>query len=229
MMSPGESRPRDSSLRCVAVVPARLVDPADCRIPRAIRWFRRRFVAIFLMGTAVTFPMSAGAQEPAFDADASSRSLLFGWGHSWGPGWPGWGHTETDVGFAAFHPQMGWFASDRLELYGEGTLLAYHQPGKDISAGLVGIGGRYHFSQSRWAPYVTMGGGLIWTTLDIREIDRVFNFQVLYGIGIRRVRDDGPGWRVEVRNHHISNAGTAGENFGINAITVLAGFDWILK
>ena len=181
---------------------------------------------------------SAGAEaeaahpQPAFDRNSRSRGVLWGWGHTWRHGWPGYGHTETDVAFAAFHPQMGWFASDRLELYGEGTLLVYYEPQWDVSAGLVGIGGRYHLARESWAPYLTLGGGLIWTSLDHEtapEIDRAFNFQVIWGAGLRRIREGGPGWLIEVRNHHISNAGTAGRNLGINAITLVGGFDWVLR
>ena len=73
------------------------------------------------------------------------------------------------------------------------------------------------------------GGGLIWTSLDVEEIDRIFNFQLLFGVGLRHVRKKGPGWILEFRNHHISNAGTAGENLGINAATLLFGLDWILR
>ena len=34
---------------------------------------------------------------------------------------------------------------------------------------------------------------------------------------------------MELRNHHISNAGTAGENLGLNAITLMAGVQWVLR
>ena len=125
---------------------------------------------------------------------------------------------------------MGWFMTDQLELYGEGTLLIYHQPRAAVAAGLAGLAGRYHFWNDRaWVPYVSAGGGLIWTSLDVEEIDRVFNFQLLFGVGLRHVRKKGPGWILEFRNHHISNAGTAGENLGINAATLLFGLDWILR
>lgn len=157
-----------------------------------------------------------------------SKGILFGWGHSWGPGWPGYGRTETDIAFLAFHPQMGWFVSKRLELYGEATLLVYHQPEPDLSAGLTAFCGRYHFWDERtWIPYATLGAGLIWTSLDVPEIDRTFNFQVVWGAGVRLLREKGPGWIIEFRNHHISNAGTAGENLGINAATVLVGIEWL--
>jgi len=43
------------------------------------------------------------------------------------------------------------------------------------------------------------------------------------------IPEKGPHWVLEFRNHHTSNAGTAGENLGINAATVLVGVNWILR
>ena len=51
----------------------------------------------------------------------------------------------------------------------------------------------------------------------------------MYGLGVRVVPPRGPGLLVELRNHHISNAGTAGENLGLNAATVIAGVQWVLR
>jgi len=163
--------------------------------------------------------------------ESRSMGLLGGWGHSWKLGWPGYGKTSTDVAFFAFYPQMGWFVSDRLELFGDGSLLIYHQPSLEIAAGLVGLAGRYHLWDDRtWIPYAMLGGGLIWTSLEeVIEIDRMFNFQVVFGAGVRLRPAKGPGFILEFRNHHISNAGTAGENRGINAGTFLAGIEWILR
>ena len=163
-----------------------------------------------------------------FDADSRTRGLGGAWGHSWRLF--GLGRTRTDSSFVAFHPQMGWFVTDRLELYGEGTLLVYTEPGLAVAGGLTGLAGRLHLWNDRaWTPYLTLGGGILWTSLDTMEIDRRFNFQILYGIGVRLLPRRGPGWVIEVRNHHISNAGTAGENLGINAATVMAGVQWILR
>ncbi len=118
----------------------------------------------------------------------------------------------------------------RLEAYGEGTLLIYYRPDLEVGAGLAGLGGRYHLWPHRvWTPYVTVAAGLIWTSLNIPELDRRANFQLLYGVGLRVARQHGPGWIVELRNHHISNAGTAGENLGLNTIAVVAGVQWILR
>lgn len=182
------------------------------------------FVSMFLIS------MSAFGADENSAKKKGSRGLVWGWGHSWTPGWPGYAHTESDIAFFAFHPQMGWFVSKRLELYGEGSLLVYHQPKTAIAGGIVGSAGRWHFRVDRsFIPYFTLGAGLIWTSSDeVVEIDRTFNFQMIWGAGIRLRRREGPGVILEFRNHHISNAGTAGENLGINAATILIGLDWIL-
>jgi hypothetical protein len=162
-----------------------------------------------------------------FDRSSRTRGLAWGWGHSWRPLF---GKTRSDLGFVAFHPQMGWFVTDRIELYGEATLFVYHQPAGAVTAGLGGLAGRVHFWNDRAVgPYVVLGSGLLWTSLDVPEIDRLFNFQIFAGAGLRWVPPEGPGLMVELRNHHISNAGTAGENLGINAGTIIAGVLWVLR
>lgn len=172
----------------------------------------------------------AVAQATCFDSDTRTRGLSWAWGHSWYPGFPGFGKTSSDIAFAAFHPQMGWFVTDRLELLGEGTLFVYHRPRYAVAGGLLGLSGRYHFRNDRsWTPYVTAGTGLILVPLDVPELDRLFNFQVVFGVGLRWARQHGPGLLLEFRNHHISNAGTAGENLGVNAATLVAGIQWILR
>jgi hypothetical protein len=74
-----------------------------------------------------------------------------------------------------------------------------------------------------------MGAGLLWTSLDLPEIDRIFNFQTFLGAGLRLVSDRSRGLIVELRTHHISNANTAGDNLGIDAATLLFGVEWMLN
>ena len=184
-----------------------------------------RLIAVAMLVTACSAPISA--QQSRLASGNWTRGLAGGWGHSWTPGY---GKTTSDVQFVAFHPQLGRFVSDHLELYGEGTLFLYHQPSVAIGGGLAGIGGRYHlWNDRRWTPYVVGIAGLIWTALDIPELDRVFNFQLIHGLGLRVVPPRGPGWIVEFRNHHISNAGTRGENLGVNAATIVTGVQWVLR
>ena len=203
-------------------------EPRSCRRTRSAA--RRRWSAA-AVGLALALAPGAGAaDEPLLASGYWTRGLAWGWGHTWKHGVPGYGKTETDLGFAAFHPQLGRFLTDHLELYGEGTLLVYHAPTLAVAGGVAGLGVRYHlWSERSWTPYFTGGAGLLWTSLDAPEIDRVFNGQLLYGAGIRWVPPRGPGWIVELRNHHISNAGTAGENLGLNAVALVAGVQWVLR
>ena len=176
---------------------------------------------------AVAQTVSTDTRVTRFDSSSRTRGLAWGWGHSWSPFF---GKTRSDIAFVAFHPQMGWFLTDNVELYGEGTLFVYHQPAGEVTAGLGGFAGRAYFWNDRaLCPYIVAGVGLLWTSLDVREIDRVFNFQHFGGLGVRWAPLRGPGFTIELRNHHISNAGTAGENLGINAGTIVAGVQWILR
>ena len=185
----------------------------------------KRTVALALL-LALT-PAAAAAQQGRLATGNWTRGLVGGWGHSWTPGY---GKTKSDVQFVAFHPQLGRFVTNHLELYGEGTLFLYSQPETAVGGGAAAIGGRYHVWDDRgWTPYVVAISGLIWTNLSIPELDRVFNFQLIYGVGVRVVPLRGPGLIVEFRSHHISNAGTAGENLGVNAATVLTGVQWVLR
>ena len=70
---------------------------------------------------------------------------------------------------------------------------------------------------------------MAWTSLEVPEVDRIWNFQVVWGAGIKRITRRGPGLMLEFRNHHISNAGTRGENLGVNAAMVVAGVHWVLR
>ena len=165
--------------------------------------------------------------EPSVTKGNRTRGLVGGWGHSWRPIF---GQTTSEITFVAFHPRMGWFITDRLELYGEATLFLYDRPHTAVAAGLGGLSGRYYLKTSGgWLPYVHAGSGLLWTSLDVPEIDRIFNFQLFTGVGWRQNRPAGPCLVFEFRNHHISNAGTAGKNRGINAATFLTGIEWVLR
>ena len=184
---------------------------------------------VFVLGAMIALSLSAPvrADEPAFRKGNRTRGLIGGWGHSWRPAF---GKTRSQISFLAFAPRMGWFVTDRFELYGEGTLFLYNQPEAAVAAGLNGLAARYYLKTSgRWIPYVHGGAGLLWTSLDVPEIDRIFNFQLFVGIGWRQTRASGPRLLVEFRNHHISNAGTAGRTLGINAATVLSGVEWVLR
>jgi hypothetical protein len=52
--------------------------------------------------------------------------------------------------------------------------------------GVVGIGGRHYFLRDRpWTPYYSLAGGMAWTSLEVQEVDRIWNFQVVLSYGQR--------------------------------------------
>jgi hypothetical protein len=193
------------------------------------------------MALAVSLPLLLATEITAQQAEPTAevaplargyrtRALAGGWGHSWLHGWPGYGKAISDIQYVAFSPQMGWFVTDWLELYGEGTAHVYYRPRHAVLGGVVGIGGRHYFRRERlWTPYYFLGGGMVWTSLEVPELDRIWNFQVVWGAGVKRITRGGPGLMLEFRNHHISNAGTRGDNLGVNAAMVVVGAHWLLR
>ena len=183
-------------------------------------------IAIAIAILAV-MPREVRAQDRPFAKGDRTRGLIGGLGIGYRPPWA---PTRSDVGFAAFHPRMGWFVHDHLELYGEATVFLYGRPRAAFAAGAGAMAGRYYLRTSgRWIPYLHGGVGMLWTGLDVIEIDRTFNFQHFIGVGWRQHRSRGPRLVFELRNHHISNAGTDGDNLGVNALVALAGVEWILR
>ena len=114
--------------------------------------------ALALAASMVTL----GAEAPAIAKGYRTRGLVAGWGHGWPYGVPGWGKTRSDISFFAFHPRMGWFVTDRVELYGEATLLLYQKPATAVSLGVGGLAGRLYWATDRtWMPYAMLGAGLL--------------------------------------------------------------------
>jgi hypothetical protein len=202
-----------------------------------VTWLSGQAAIAFGVSLPLLFAPEVTAQQAGPTTEAAplargyrTRALAGGWGHSWLHGWPGHEKAISDIQYVAFYPQIGWFVTNWLELYGEGTAHAYFRPHAAILGGAIGIGGRHYFLRDRqWTPYYTLSGGIAWTSLDVPEVDRIFNFQVVWGVGIKRITRRGPGLMLEFRNHHISNAGTRGENLGVNAAMVVAGAHWVLR
>jgi hypothetical protein len=74
-------------------------------------------------------------------------------------------------------------------------------------------------------PYISLGGGLSYTNLNqLEEVDRNVNFLLQLGFGVRWPARERHYWLIEGRLHHISNAGSAGKNLGINSAMLVIGY-----
>ena len=121
-------------------------------------------------------------------------------------------------------PAAAYPFSRRFELYVEGHLSGYFAP-DGYMLGIVPIGPRYYFSAEMLQPYLALGAGFGWTTLDeLEELDRRFNYILQAGIGLRWNQPNGGAWTFETRINHLSNAGTVLPNLGLNSIVFLGGW-----
>lgn len=185
-------------------------------------------VAIFLaLGLWLTVPVS---QAGLLDTSDDYWALLAGYGQSF----PGWGLTEErvhsfDLVLRYSHLTIddigsGWLAG-RHDTFVE--LPLHFVTGPDTSA-MVGVNllAAYTFTaHSIWQPYVFGGGGILYSFADIPGMGADWNGNYQFAGGLRRVLDDPMhALIVEVRYHHISNAGTKDPNEPLNSIKLLIGY-----
>jgi len=76
----------------------------------------------------------------------------------------------------------------------------------------------------RFAPFTSVTGGALWFTERVPTTQAArFNFTASYELGVRLGSTDSPGITVAYRFHHLSNAGTAGENPGVASHLITVG------
>ena len=80
----------------------------------------------------------------------------------------------------------------------------------------------------RFRPYLEFTGGPFWTDLGgrIREQANEFNFVLSGGVGVSWFITPQLAFNAGYRFHHISNAGTAFPNLGLNASLPFGGFSF---
>jgi hypothetical protein len=121
-------------------------------------------------------------------------------------------------------PGISFRLSSRIEYLVEAHFAHYVSPGGYV-LGVLPIGGRLYVGSGRVLPYVSLGAGLGWTNLtELAEIDQRFNFLLQGSIGVRRATSETAGWTLEVRLAHVSNAGMARPNLGLNMLVFSGGW-----
>jgi Lipid A 3-O-deacylase (PagL) len=79
-------------------------------------------------------------------------------------------------------------------------------------------------TRSRFAPFTSVTGGALWFTERVPTTQSArFNFTASYELGVRIGTADSPGVTVAYRFHHVSNAGTGGENPGVASHLITVG------
>jgi hypothetical protein len=141
-----------------------------------------------------------------------------------GFGWTiGTGPSDPDLQYVAVFPELAWPVKPTVAYTVTGYASRWF-PRQGWVAGIFPVGGRIQFGTARNAPYFSAAVGAGWTNLtELDEIDRRFNLLAEWGGGIRHRMPDGKDWFAEFRYLHVSNAGTAGNNWGLNTLLIVIG------
>ncbi|MGH7277296.1 MAG: acyloxyacyl hydrolase [Candidatus Rokuibacteriota bacterium] len=197
----------------------------------------RRLRALFFAATLASLLAAGGAAQPAraFDArqtlarGACAVSVEGGYGEQfdlWNP------TIVTGFEFLNAGVRLGFFPWDTM---GSGVLAGAVEIGLEpfyqrfvdpvgaFFAGLVTVA-RYHFTTlGRVVPYADIAAGAGGTDLGVWEQDTDFEFLLFAGAGASYFITERTALYAGYRLQHISNAGTASPNRGINSHTAVLG------
>jgi hypothetical protein len=153
--------------------------------------------------------------------------------------WTGGGHglngSTSDTGVWNLGVRYGWVLTDEI---GSGPLRGRFEYAVDVvpvflltqptntayGLGLDPVALKWNFaSRHRVTPYLELGGGLLFTNTQVPPGTSRVNFTPQGAVGVHFLRSK-YNWSAEVRFMHISNAGLATPNPGINTIQVRIGF-----
>jgi Lipid A 3-O-deacylase (PagL) len=139
--------------------------------------------------------------------------------------WTGGGHglngSTSDTDAIGPGPLRGRFeyAVDVVPVF-----LLTQRNGTSYGIGLNPFALKWNFaSSSGVTPYVDIGGGTLFTNTQVPPGTSRVNFTTSGALGLHFLRSK-YNWSAEVRFMHISNAGLATPNPGINTIQVRVGF-----
>ena len=196
-------------------------------------WCARIVTAITFGTVMTTSPTQAADVSPTITVGTQEVGLTAGYMFSHrlthlhktqqhGPAlMPSWMITLTDpIG-------DGWYRG-QVSLGAEMVYLEFREP---LVTHGIGFTPRIKYTfvaLGRIRPYAEFTGGPFWTDLGgrIREQANEFNFILSGGVGVSCFITPQLAFNAGYRFHHISNAGTAFPNLGLNASLPFAGFSF---
>ncbi len=138
---------------------------------------------------------------------------------------------ETVTGLQLL-PKWGLFIADFDRVKGalafevEPMVGMFFTPSQAVQAG-VNVLFTYNFETgTKLIPFFSMGAGFLYTDLRVNELGSRFNASPQGGPGIKYMLNDNTALSFQSRIHHISNAGTASPNRGIDSVLFLMGLDF---
>jgi hypothetical protein len=146
----------------------------------------------------------------------------------------GFGFADEDEFITDFllMPKWGLFIADFDRVKGalafevEPVLGMHITPSQAVEAGF-NVLFTYNFETgTRFVPFFSAGAGFLYTDLRVNELGSRFNGSPQGGLGVKYMLNDRTALSLMGRIRHISNAGTASPNRGVDSIFLLMGIDF---
>jgi hypothetical protein len=193
-----------------------------------------RFLVFFLLiNLFLVAAPYAGEQKPSDSNQSKDHwALLCGYGVTH----PGLGDTRTRVEDVDLIFQYGHFLSEagrswykvRHKLLIEIPFYIVYHPESAIMTGINFLASWDFTASKEIIPYFFVGGGFMYTNLNVPELGTDYNGNYQGGIGIHYVIGDNTSIEINYRYHHISNADTAQPNDPLNSTKFLVGVSFLL-
>ncbi len=192
------------------------------------RQWHRWFSPVLLLGSFGFLQIVSCSMAFAWDTSHDTKALLGGYGQSL----PGWGRTTERVQTIDFVPRYSHMTINGL---GSGWYQGYHSTLIELPvhlvtspdvASMIGVNflACYTFTANeQWRPYIFGGGGPVYSFADVPGMGAKWNGNYQFALGMEHPYTSTQSLLLEVRYHHISNAGTAEPNVPLNSIKLLVG------
>ena len=168
------------------------------------------------------------AKAGGFDTSEDNWAIITGYGQSF----PGWGETSQRVEAIDLIPR---YTHHIINNIGSGWYQGFHSlllelpvsviVSPEVSS-MVGINflACYTFTQAdAWQPSIFGGGGPVYSFADIDGMGADWNGNYQFGLGVQHDVTRSHRLLLELRYHHISNAGTKEPNEPLNSLKFLIG------
>lgn len=201
--------------------------PITSNIYRRAQYELRSFMLLGIFFTSLFF-LPCSVRAAGFDTSEDTWAMITGYGQSF----PGWGDTLQRVETIDLIPR---YAHHIIDDIGSGWYRGFHSlllelpvsviVSPEVSS-MVGMNflACYTFTRAeQWQPYVFGGGGPVYSFADIEGMGAEWNGNYQFGLGVQHNLAAAHRLLVELRYHHVSNAGTEDPNEPLNSLKFLIG------
>jgi hypothetical protein len=178
-------------------------------------------IPILLLATSLGFAQT-GPEQGGHEIE-----LWTGGGHSvaGGRGDTGVFNAGLRFGWILSGPHLPSFLRGRFEYAVDAVpvFLAFQPANTAYGAGFDPLGLKWNFERrGHFSPYLELTGGVLFTNQNVPAYTNTVNFMDQAALGTH-ILGEKYNWSIEVRYMHISNAGLADLNPGVNTVQVRLG------